>query len=312
MDLTNLKSVRSKLRDLLYKAFLFDLGKSADVFNFADATAPASPSSEINVTEETVTPVGDAAPVLPAIGDVLATVAASAIPLSQDLSSTTGGVEPSSAQPVAASSEEPAAPTNTQGGECMCTTASLAGRLIANAAAPFTEEQRASLEALGEATLTSLAAQYEPPVPVTPATPTPAATETQVAASAPVNRQLSEAEFLAICPDNYRTVLLAAQHARETNRANLLTQLSGKVGLPDTSLQAMSDNDLQALANAWRGANPQVTGLQGVPVPPQLVGLSDADRKVYTNPPDPWNLQARIAAAGTARQTAGLPSTGGN
>lgn len=178
-----------------------------------------------------------------------------------------------------------AAPTTNEGGACMCATKELAGQLIANAAAPFDESQRATLEALGEDVLKSIVEKYEPAAqPAQPVT---------LAAGKPLTKE----EFLAIAPPEVRALVDAAETAARFRRESVLAALAGKTAFSDDRLKAMPTDDLEALAQSVRATPPAVDyGLRGTPVN-SSVALSAAERAVYTNPPDPWNVEGRIKAA---------------
>lgn len=173
----------------------------------------------------------------------------------------------------------------------MCVTTELAGQLIANSAAPFQESHRASLEALGEAALRSLAEKYTAAAPAAepstaPAPATPPAEPSQPATAA--LSALTPEQFLAMAPPEVRQLVAAAQAATQARRTTVLAALQGKTAFPQARLEAMEVADLEALAQTLRVSPAHTIDYSLAGVAPAPAQLAASDAAVYLTPPNGW------------------------
>lgn len=177
-------------------------------------------------------------------------------------------------------------------GDPMCQIDDLAGRLIANERAPFKEEQRANLTAMGADTLTSLLSLYEsnpspgPTSPSGPSTPSGPSAPSNPGGDNPspspgpqnpptpspaVLSAFSEADVLAQFPE-----IRAAVDAHKAHIAGLTNQLVNAItpacngAFTEAQLRAKPIAELQALGRALRIDEPVDHSLRGLAAYPQV------------------------------------------
>lgn len=151
-------------------------------------------------------------------------------------------------------------------------TATLAGRLIANSAAPFQESDKDVLLAMGEEKLTALAAAFEKPEPAVDPNAVVIAKD-----------KLAQLERLA-----------AREEARDKqHRAQLVAALlaTGRKGFDEKALNAKLTEELEALSEFAGIEEPAVT------VGPGTFALSQVDNADINDymPPDPWKSPPALA-----------------
>lgn len=184
----------------------------------------------------------------------------------------------------------------------------LAGRLIANSAAPFKDTPPAVLAALGEAQLTALNEKYAdastPSTPSNPSTPSTPSAPSTPSPTPPANPGggTSAAGEVTISADKLAHLerLAAREEARDkVRRADLVKALlaTGRKGFDEKALQAKSTDELENLALFAEAevAEPVIAGPGNF-----AMSRDTADADVYI-PVDPWKTQdkALLAALGT-------------
>lgn len=175
-------------------------------------------------------------------------------------------------------------------GEPMADKVKLAGRLIANAAAPFDETDRPMLEAMADAKLQSLADSLAPEVtpvtePAAPAVPVAAAPATETAPE-PKKPEPTEDEVIAALPKALQGLIAKAKSDDAAKRTALVAGLkSAQAEYDEAALEAKSTVELESLARMLRLDAPRMD-YSGRPIASLAASESDA----YLNPPDPYAL----------------------
>lgn len=166
----------------------------------------------------------------------------------------------------------------------------LVGRLVANAKSPYTEDDKAHLEALGEAKLAALDAAFEATEPEVKEEPEKAKPETKVEEEPDGTERIS-AEELA----DLRAAASAHKRAQAAAKTALLAKLKGKQDVyTEAELQAMGVEALEKVAKLakvdaepvrdYSGRGMPVTGSDdSVPPPPDIGDAIRAARGIATN-----------------------------
>jgi hypothetical protein len=182
--------------------------------------------------------------------------------------------------------EGQAAPAIDESESTMCTKINdLVGRLIANAASPFTEDDKAHLEALGEAKLEALDAALQP------AEPEPKVEEPEPVEEEPDDSVKISADELA----DLRAAASAHKRQQAERKTALLAKLKGKQdAYTDDELAAMSCEQLAKVSKLakvdaepvrdYSGQGMPTTGSDdAVPPPPDFGDAVRAARGLTTN-----------------------------
>ena len=184
-----------------------------------------------------------------------------------------------------------AAPAPDEGESMSTKVKDLVGRLIANAASPFTDDDKAHLEALGEAKLTALDAALQP------AEPEPEKVAKEEPAKEPDDSERISKEELA----DLKAAASAYKRQQAAAKTALIAKLKGAVqdAYSETELQAMSVEQLEKvskLAKVDTAPERDYTG-RGFPVTGD-----DADDDDY-EPPDTYGFVAAAKAKAAQKET---------
>lgn len=175
------------------------------------------------------------------------------------------------------------------------------GRLIANKAAPFTDNDRAHLEALSEEDLSVLDRVFPVTMPAATATaaqPADATPTPTTPAVAVVAKPKTLAEWMAEAPPELRDLVTRHQVAETTHRAQLVGLLKQtQTAFAETELVAMGTDGLEKLCTAL--------GVQfGAPVVRDFsvqAGVAP-DSSSTGDAPDPWDLKGAASRTTTTGQ----------
>lgn len=217
-----------------------------------------------------------------------------------------GGCRCHETQPVAASHENahPDEPAEGQahqgkGATAMSKVAELAGRLIANAAAPFTDADRAHLEALSEEQLEAMDKSFTPPAePEKPAEPKPEDKDGEGADKGKGTPLTPPVDTVQLSRSEYNTIVGLANREAQRDKAVRAALTTALLAHPvkvftEAQLATKSADDLEQLC-ALAGIDLAPTAALDYSRPIALA----TDQPIDRTPPDPWKVGALAAQLG--------------